>query len=652
MTLRVLVAVTHLLGVGHLARAAAVARGLAAAGHEVTLVSGGRPAPLVAMDGVRLVQLPPLHVVGTAFSVLLGADGRLAGDEAMQERRRLMADIVATRRPDVVITELFPFGRRVLADEFLAFVAAARAQRPDVTVLASVRDVLVAPSKPGRAEEAHARLLAHYDGVLVHGDPAVLPLARSWPVTAEIAPLLHYTGYVDDVLPPAAGTGEGEGEIVVSGGGGAAALPLFQAALGAARIMPAHRWRLLVGGGVARDDFAALAANAPANALVERARADFPALLARAALSVSQAGYNTFVDILRAGARAVVVPFEAGRETEQRLRAESLAAAGAWPFEVLPEVELSARTLAEAAARTLARERPARATVDRGGVAASVRLVGYLAGRKRFPALARALDAVAEAGGKVRLWWRDDDAVAPTPALDRLLALARRHALPVAVAAISARATGALAARLAREPLACVLVHGLAHANHASPAEKKAEFGPHRPLAALLADAAQGLGLARRTFGDRLLPVFVPPWNRISDELAARLATLGFSGLSAAGSSRAGVARAAHGLMIAHTHVDPIDWRGGGGSLPAAEVDRRAAAAVQVRSREGGEIVIGLLTHHLVHDEAVWSLCDVLLGLLLAHPAVARADARELFPQPPAEGAQSYLLRLCGPALT
>ncbi|MFC0218106.1 glycosyltransferase [Pseudochelatococcus lubricantis] len=634
MTSRVLIAVTHLLGVGHLARAAALARGLAAAGNEVTLISGGAPAPLVAMDGVRLVQLPPVHIVGTAFSALLGSDGAPAGDTIMEERRRLMMEAVAGLRPDVVITELFPFGRRVLADEFLALAGAARALVPRAAILSSVRDVLVAPSKPGRLEEAHARLLALYDGVLVHGDAAVLPLERSWPVAAEIAPLLHYTGYIDDRPVTPAGEGaDGAGEIVVSGGGSAASLPLFRAALGAARSVAGHRWRLLVGRGVPEEAFAALAGEAPAHMTVERARADFPALLARAALSVSQAGYNTVIDIVRARVRAVVVPFEAGRETEQRLRAESLAEAGVWPFAVVPEAGLSAQALAQAVTQTLARPLPPEAAIDRDGVAASVALVARFAQARcrRFPALSRALDEVAAGGGSVALWWRDDDAVAPTPALDRLLALAAKHALPVAIAAIPAHATQALADRLAGEPLASVLVHGLSHANHAPEGKKKAEFGPHRPLAALCKDAAEGLRRAGETFGARLLPVFVPPWNRVSDDLAVQLAACGFAGLSAAGKAARPDARRARGLAIAHTHIDPIDWHGGGGLLPLAQIDDRAALAVRARAAAGGEIVLGLLTHHLAQDEATWAFCDDLLAFLLDHPAVVRADARRLF---------------------
>ena len=65
--MRVLIAVTHLLGAGHLTRAAAIARAFGRAGHDVTLVSGGRPAPHIALDGVRLVQTPPVRTAGHRF---------------------------------------------------------------------------------------------------------------------------------------------------------------------------------------------------------------------------------------------------------------------------------------------------------------------------------------------------------------------------------------------------------------------------------------------------------------------------------------------------------------------------------------------------------------------------------------------------------
>jgi predicted glycosyltransferase len=328
--------------------------------------------------------------------------------------------------PDVVITELFPFGRRALADEALALLAAARARRPRPAVLCSVRDILNPPSKPSRADEALERLGASYDAVLVHGDPAVAPLAASWPVDAALARRLVPTGYIADrpatALPV---RGDGAGEIVVSGGGSAASLPLYAAALGAAASAPdGRRWRVLVGHGVDAAAFDSLVAKAPDHAIVERARRDFPAVLARAAVSVSQAGYNTVVDLACAGVRAVVVPFEDGREQEQRLRADCFSALGL--LQVVTEAELSAESLAAAVDRAAAGPAPA-GRIDLDGLAATATAIVHAADAAARRAAARgrfevALAALHKAGQTLRVWWRDDDAVAPSPALNRLLA--------------------------------------------------------------------------------------------------------------------------------------------------------------------------------------------------------------------------------------
>ena len=98
-------------------------------------------------------------------------------DDAYLDRRRtILLDTLKTARPDILVTELFPFGRRVLAREFMALLDAARAMNPRPLVLCSIRDILVASSKPERIAEAHERMLGHYDAVLVHGDPELVPL--------------------------------------------------------------------------------------------------------------------------------------------------------------------------------------------------------------------------------------------------------------------------------------------------------------------------------------------------------------------------------------------------------------------------------------------------------------------------------------------
>ncbi|CAM5775713.1 hypothetical protein LMIY3S_05163 [Labrys miyagiensis] len=616
----VLILVTHLLGVGHLSRAGALARGLASAGYRVTLVSGGRPAPLVVRDGIEFVQLPSVHCVGVDFRTLLGADGMPITDETRQVRIDAILAALEACNPDAVITETYPFGRRQLASEFRALLEAARRRPKPAAILASIRDILNPPAKQSRAAEAEEILARYYDGVLVHGDGTVTPLSASWPTSRALERQLIYTGYIADTAPSAVAPVPSH-EILVSGGGSAASLPLYRAAIEAADILDRpNPWRVLVGHGVPQGDFEALAAMAGPKVEVERARPDFPALLAGAALSVSQAGYNTMIDLGRAGVPAVVVPFEQGKEAEQRLRAErfhTLGLAG-----IVAEAELTPRRLAAEVAATLDRPRATIAFPGTGGVANSLRAIARASDGARAEAEAWSrLDAVLATRGEVRLWWRDDDAVAATPALDHLLDLARRHGVPLALAVIPAGVTPDLPQRLSREPLVDVLVHGYSHANHAPANRKKQELG-YRPLPDMEAELRRGLARLRDLFGPRCLPVLVPPWNRIDPALIGVLPACGFSGLSAGG---ADPTDARDDLTVANIRFDPIDWKNGGGLIDRLTLLREFTQVLEIGKP------LGILTHHLVHDAWIWTFMDQLLEKMKQHTNVRFIRAAELF---------------------
>jgi hypothetical protein len=240
-------------------------------------------------------------------------------------------------------------------------------------------------------------------------------------------------------------------------------------------------------------------------------------------------------------------------------------------------------------------------------------------------AIRAVLDRAAGEGIRLDFWWRDDDAVAATPALDRLLSLGREFRTPIAVAAIPARMEPSLPDRLQDEPGARILVHGLSHANHAKPGRKSAEFGSNRPPSALSADARTGLALARERSGNLLLPAFVPPWNRIDQSLAATLPQLGYAGLSTFG-PREPVA----GLAVANTHLDPVDWRG---SRSAVNPERLAVALDRaIASPNPGPV--GILTHHLIFDEALWRLTRALMDLLSTHDAARFPPLEEVWRAP------------------
>jgi predicted glycosyltransferase len=169
--------------------------------------------------------------------------------------------------------------------------------------------------------------------------------------------------------------------VLVSAGGGRVGGTLLAAALAArARSrLDRHPWRLIAGGASAPEALAELAAGAPPGVVVERQRSDFQALLAKSLLSVSQAGYNTVVEVVRLGKPMVLVPFETATETEQTIRARRLRDRGL--AEVVWESELTPTTLARAIDQAVSRPAAPRPALDLGGAAASARLVAQLVQR-------------------------------------------------------------------------------------------------------------------------------------------------------------------------------------------------------------------------------------------------------------------------------
>ncbi|OIQ45863.1 MAG: glycosyltransferase [Roseobacter sp. MedPE-SW] len=390
--MKVMIVVTHLLGTGHLSRALTLGRAFQAAGDQVLIVSGGFAAPQLDTDGIELAQLPPLRSDGVNFTQLLDRSGSHADEAYHQQRQTLLCATLERAQPDVLITELYPFGRRSLRHEFLALLKAARAMAQPPKILASIRDILAPPSKPEKVEKADQVIASFYDGVLVHSDPQATKLELSWPVSDILSQKLHYTGFV---APAAAGPHpetQGQGEILVSAGGGSVGDEIYQTALKAARLMPEYPWRLLVGGNDAKARIAQLS-QIPSPAKIEAARPDFRQMLSHVAASVSMCGYNTALDLLQAETPAVLIPFDAGKEVEQSLRAASLIPLSG--FEALPTAELSPENLISAVKKVLAAQPRSAAQFQFEGAQRAVEITHDLA-----PPLAGD-EARFEAGGSL-----------------------------------------------------------------------------------------------------------------------------------------------------------------------------------------------------------------------------------------------------------
>ncbi|NLR98317.1 glycosyl transferase [Rhizobium sp. P38BS-XIX] len=369
--LRVLFYVQHLLGIGHLARASRIASALASDGCQVTVVTGGLPVNGFPGTDVISVALPPVVASTAGFAGLADQSGMAVDEAFLMRRRDLLLEAFRQAAPDVVIIEAFPFGRRQMRFELLPLLDAIAKADPKPRLYTSVRDILQQQKKPGRDEETVSLLRDHFDGVLVHGDPHFVRLEETFPLTEAINDKIIYTGLVAPILPPEP---QDVFDIVVSAGGGAVGRDLIRTSIGAAgRIARDRRWLLVTGPNLPEQDFIDLAKDAPANIELVRFRKDFPSLLRAADLSISQAGYNTVGDLLVAGCRAILVPFTAGGETEQAVRAERLERLGLAIS--LPEAGLTTDMLVSAIERSLAQPKPGSCDIDLGGAVATSAIV-------------------------------------------------------------------------------------------------------------------------------------------------------------------------------------------------------------------------------------------------------------------------------------
>jgi predicted glycosyltransferase len=370
----------HSLGLGHLVRSLALAGGLATR-FEVTLLNGGRlPAGTVVSGGVELVDLPPLGH-DAQHRLVSHSPGRSV-ESVQRARARLVLETFHRVAPDVIVVELYPFGRRRFEFEVRPLLDAAAGAPSRPLVLTSVRDILVRRDDDGRHDE-RAALLAneHLDGVLVHSDPSFARFEESFRPTTPLEVPVHHTGFV--VPPRSPSPCRPQRRLLVSAGGGTVGAGLLAAAADAAPALHARTGltTTLVAGPFLPDAPRRRLRSrcGPVVELVDRVD-DLCGEVAASAASLSQAGYNTTLDIVRAGRPAVVVPFADSGEDEQTRRAARMAELGV--VRAVSAADLTPARLVDEVVAALATPRPAVA-LDLGGRARSTEIVAELAAARR-----------------------------------------------------------------------------------------------------------------------------------------------------------------------------------------------------------------------------------------------------------------------------
>ncbi|MEP3049609.1 MAG: glycosyltransferase [Roseibium sp.] len=331
MKFKAFIHVQHLLGTGHVVRAASIGKALAAKGVDVTLASGNKIPPTLDTDPLNVIELPACKSPDATFKRIVTLDDEDIDDTWKSARVKASIQAFEASDYDLLLTETYPFGRRQLDFELTPLLEAAKARAKPPLIATSIRDILVRKKELWKEEWMADQAVRYYDRVLVHSDPDFVRLADSFPFADRVEPLVRYTGYVGAGERPEVEGTDGTDEVIISCGGGAVAESLLSAALEArplSRRAEDTTWRVLIGHDISQDAYEIYKKSTGDSVIVERARKDFPDLLKRARLSISQAGYNTALDILMAGVPAVFVPFAQANETEQSQRADALAAHG------------------------------------------------------------------------------------------------------------------------------------------------------------------------------------------------------------------------------------------------------------------------------------------------------------------------------------
>ncbi|MBO0724708.1 MAG: glycosyl transferase [Blastocatellia bacterium] len=331
MKKRVLFYCQSLLGIGHFIRSRQIL--FALRDFDVLFVYGGEFVPDFDLPAwVNTVYLPALRS-DARFERLYVVDNHHSLSEIETRRKESLLTAFGRFEPDVLLIELFPFGRRKFNFELLPLLDRARSARPDVKIVCSLRDILVRRRDQASYEEEVCALMNRYfDMLLIHADPRLQRLEETFGGVAGLNCAIHYTGYVGQTeVHSKREQTEDCPTFLVSVGAGRVGHELIACALDADTLLTGdRRLRILAGPHMPVEQFQSLQDRVAGRSHItlQRHTTQFLNLLRKADLSISMAGYNTCMDILSAGVRALVWPFTEHENGEQTLRARKLERLG------------------------------------------------------------------------------------------------------------------------------------------------------------------------------------------------------------------------------------------------------------------------------------------------------------------------------------
>ncbi len=643
MTLRprILFYCQHSLGMGHLIRSLSLADGLADYFHVVFLNGGPMPEGVKPSSQIEVINLPPLGF--DSEMRLCSRDQRHTLAQAQSLRSEILLATLHSVKPQVLLIELFPFGRKKFAGELVPLLEQAHASSgPRPVVICSLRDILVSRDQDHDERAVH-RTNRYFDAVLVHSDMQFARLEETFHPRSPLAVPVHYTGFVSrkqkelSTVEPAR-----QPRIVVSAGGGIVGEGLLHTAVQAYELMTNRRqfeMKIIGGPFIPEQSWQTLQemSRGKQGLSLQKFVPDLEKELRQAAASLSQCGYNTAMEILRSRVPALVVPFSTDEEDEQMNRARRLERLGA--LKVLEPKHLDPHSLA-AQLDSLLKFQPEPIHLDLNGVENTARLLKNLVQEQRttpsngashtykaeiqnwLAPVSQSLDSLEH---RAKVFFRDDDCGWSDHRLFELLDTFGDYGIPLDVAAIPAAVTSSVANELSRRMAANpqslrIHQHGYTHTNHELTG-KKCEFGMARDYLLQRSDIENGRRRLTDLFGP-LDPIFTPPWNRCTDVTARCLLELGFTVLSRDAHATTLPASGLFELPIA------VDWFANKKKVRLSREEWGNLLAAQLKA-EGS---IGIMLHHAVMDAEEMHALAKLLALLARHANAKCHSMRALTP--------------------
>jgi predicted glycosyltransferase len=195
---KILIHCQYVYGIGHFVRTIELCKVLLS-DFQITLVSGGEQVPNFSIpENIDFKQLPSVYKEEGEDTLRVVEQG-IDLPEVMRIRKALLKEYIDVLKPDIFLSEHFPFGL-LFEEEVLTVIKAVKTANENCKIACSVRDIILTNHGATHDLRTCDILNSYFDLILAHGDPNIISLEATFPLIKNILPKIEYTGYVVEKL--------------------------------------------------------------------------------------------------------------------------------------------------------------------------------------------------------------------------------------------------------------------------------------------------------------------------------------------------------------------------------------------------------------------------------------------------------------------